>query len=112
MSHPPLDAAYASLPSQAATACQRLALLPVKDVDVALAAAVCGGTYADVSALDRTGTGTGTGNDSTLRGLLNAHLGLAQDTPSADATCWHLARSAALAATLAPAQTRDRGGFR
>ncbi|MFB6984473.1 hypothetical protein [Streptomyces sp. NPDC056304] len=48
MSHPPLDAAYMSLPSQAATACRRLALLPVKDVDVALAAAVCGGTHADV----------------------------------------------------------------
>ncbi|MFI5752344.1 hypothetical protein ACIBBE_42340 [Streptomyces sp. NPDC051644] len=43
-----LDAAYASLSSEAATAYRRLALLPVKDVDAALAATVCAAPQADV----------------------------------------------------------------
>ncbi|MFE5094639.1 hypothetical protein ACFRCI_30895 [Streptomyces sp. NPDC056638] len=43
-----LDAAYASLPSEAATAYQRLAFLPAKDVDAELAAAVCAVPQADV----------------------------------------------------------------
>ncbi|MFJ4570617.1 lantibiotic dehydratase [Streptomyces sp. NPDC088846] len=42
---------------------------------------------------------TGPDSDTALRGLLDAHLYLAQDTPSTDATSWHLARSVALAAS-------------